>query len=71
MQISVVVPDEIIPVLDRLAERDCRTRTLDPLIKSPTPRSELIMVFSQPGAKVALKFQSVARDFPTVRRFPR
>src|SRR5260370_42692742 len=27
MQISVVVPDEIIPVLDRLAARDCRTRS--------------------------------------------
>src|SRR5258708_6471555 len=27
MQISVVVPDEIIPVLDGLAARDCRTRS--------------------------------------------
>jgi hypothetical protein len=27
MQISVVVPDEVIPVLDRQAARDCRTRS--------------------------------------------
>jgi len=27
MQISVVIPDEVVPVLDRAAERDCRTRS--------------------------------------------
>src|SRR5215472_11082514 len=42
-----------------------RTRTLDPLIKSPTPRVESIMVFSQPRAKAVLMFQSVGSRFPT------
>ncbi len=38
---------------------------MDPLIKSPMSGIELIMVFSQPEAKVAVRDQSVTSDFPT------
>jgi len=39
---------------------------LDPLIKSPTPRVEMVAVFSQRGPKPASMHQRVMVGFPTV-----